>query len=54
MDWLEKPLNVNLQGMDRYIFLYNRVEDIERKAEEISMLVPDARVSSCSWENGRK
>jgi len=26
-------------------FLYNRVEDIERKAEEISMLVPDARVS---------
>ena len=25
-------------------FLYNRVEDIERKAEEISMLVPDARV----------
>jgi transcription-repair coupling factor (superfamily II helicase) len=27
-------------------FLYNRVEDIERKAEEISMLVPDARVTS--------
>ncbi|MFX0112770.1 helicase-related protein, partial [Bacillus pumilus] len=26
-------------------FLYNRVEDIERKAEEISMLVPDAKVS---------
>lgn len=26
-------------------FLYNRVEDIERKAEEISMLVPDARVA---------
>lgn len=25
-------------------FLYNRVEDIERKAEEISRLVPDARV----------
>ncbi|AGK51836.1 transcription-repair coupling factor [Bacillus sp. 1NLA3E] len=25
-------------------FLYNRVEDIERKVEEISMLVPDARV----------
>lgn len=25
-------------------YLYNRVEDIERKAEEISMLVPDARV----------
>ncbi|MCA1322073.1 transcription-repair coupling factor [Bacillus tianshenii] len=25
-------------------FLYNRVEDIERKADEISMLVPDARV----------
>ena len=25
-------------------FLYNRVEDIERKAEEISMLVPDAKV----------
>ena len=25
-------------------FLYNRVEDIARKAEEISMLVPDARV----------
>ncbi|MDX5474846.1 MAG: transcription-repair coupling factor, partial [Bacillaceae bacterium] len=25
-------------------FLYNRVEDIERKAEEISMLVPEARV----------
>ena len=31
--------------MDRFIFLYNRVEDIERKAEEISMLVPDARVA---------
>jgi transcription-repair coupling factor (superfamily II helicase) len=27
-------------------FLYNRVEDIERKAEEISMLVPEARVIS--------
>jgi transcription-repair coupling factor (superfamily II helicase) len=26
-------------------FLYNRVDDIERKAEEISMLVPDARVA---------
>jgi transcription-repair coupling factor (superfamily II helicase) len=26
-------------------FLYNRVEDIERKAEEIAMLVPDARVT---------
>lgn len=26
-------------------FLYNRVEDIERKAEEISMLVPDVRVA---------
>ncbi|MEK5499509.1 transcription-repair coupling factor [Bacillus sp. FSL M8-0168] len=26
-------------------FLYNRVEDIERKAEEISMLVPDAKVT---------
>jgi transcription-repair coupling factor (superfamily II helicase) len=26
-------------------FLYNKVEDIERKAEEISMLVPDARVA---------
>lgn len=25
-------------------YLYNRVEDIERKADEISMLVPDARV----------
>lgn len=25
-------------------FLYNRVEDIERKTEEISMLVPEARV----------
>ncbi|WP_416829571.1 transcription-repair coupling factor [Ectobacillus polymachus] len=26
-------------------FLHNRVEDIERKVEEISMLVPDARVT---------
>lgn len=26
-------------------FLYNRVEDIERKADEISMLVPDAKVA---------
>jgi transcription-repair coupling factor (superfamily II helicase) len=26
-------------------FLYNRVEDIERKAEEIATLVPDARVT---------
>jgi transcription-repair coupling factor (superfamily II helicase) len=26
-------------------YLYNRVEDIERKAEEISLLVPDARVA---------
>ncbi|PAQ14855.1 transcription-repair coupling factor [Bacillaceae bacterium SAOS 7] len=26
-------------------YLYNRVEDIERKAEEISMLVPDAKVA---------
>lgn len=26
-------------------FLYNRVEDIEKKAEEISLLVPDARVA---------
>ncbi|WP_243292604.1 transcription-repair coupling factor [Bacillus sp. FJAT-47783] len=26
-------------------FLYNRVEDIDRKAEEISMLVPDAKVT---------
>ncbi|MGG6433002.1 transcription-repair coupling factor [Anoxybacillus sp. D401a] len=26
-------------------FLYNRIEDIDRKAEEIAMLVPDARVT---------
>lgn len=26
-------------------FLYNRIEDIERKAEEIARLVPDARVA---------
>lgn len=26
-------------------FLYNRVEDIDRKADEISMLVPDAKVA---------
>ncbi|GAA3317959.1 hypothetical protein GCM10020331_018800 [Ectobacillus funiculus] len=26
-------------------FFYNRVEDIERKAEELSMLIPDARVT---------
>nr|WP_295970509.1 transcription-repair coupling factor [uncultured Bacillus sp.] len=26
-------------------FLYNRIEDIERKAEEISILVPDAKVT---------
>lgn len=26
-------------------YLYNRVEDIERRADEISMLVPDARVA---------
>lgn len=26
-------------------FLYNRVEDIERKTDEISMLIPDARVT---------
>ncbi|QFT87127.1 Transcription-repair-coupling factor [Bacillus sp. THAF10] len=26
-------------------FLYNRVEDIERKADEISMLVPEARIA---------
>ncbi|MCC9023949.1 transcription-repair coupling factor [Bacillus nakamurai] len=26
-------------------FLYNRVDDIERKADEISMLVPDAKVA---------
>ncbi|MGG4490369.1 transcription-repair coupling factor [Metabacillus idriensis] len=26
-------------------FLYNRVDDIDRKADEISMLVPDARVT---------
>ncbi|WP_018663670.1 transcription-repair coupling factor [Heyndrickxia acidiproducens] len=26
-------------------FLYNRIEDIERKAEQLSMLVPDARVT---------
>lgn len=27
-------------------FLYNRVEDIERMAEEISLLIPDARVAA--------
>lgn len=26
-------------------FLYNRVEDIERKADELSMLVPDAKIA---------
>ena len=33
-------------------FLYNRVEDIERKAEEISMLVPDARVAVAHGKMG--
>lgn len=35
-------------------FLYNRVDDIERKADEISMLVPDAQSGLCPWENDRK
>ena len=35
-------------------FLYNRVEDIERKAEEISMLVPDARVAFAHGKMARK
>ena len=38
--------------MDRFTFLYNRVEDIERKAEEISMLVPDARVTVAHGQMG--
>ncbi len=29
----------------RFTFLYNRVEDIERMTEQMSMLVPDARIS---------
>ena len=33
------------RGGQVFYFLYNRVEDIERKADEISMLVPDARVT---------
>lgn len=33
-------------------FLYNRVEDIERKAEEISMLVPEARVAVAHGQMG--
>lgn len=33
-------------------FLYNRVEDIERKAEEISMLVPDAKVAYAHGQMG--
>lgn len=38
---IERELSRNGQ----VYFLYNRVEDIERKAEEISALVPDARVT---------
>jgi len=33
-------------------FLYNRVEDIERKAEEISILVPDAKVAVAHGKMG--
>ncbi|MDQ0216193.1 transcription-repair coupling factor (superfamily II helicase) [Oikeobacillus pervagus] len=41
---VKEAIERELAREGQVFFLYNRVEDIERKAEEISMLVPDARV----------
>ena len=42
---VREAIERELARQGQVYFLYNRVEDIERKAEEISMLVPDARVA---------
>ncbi|WP_174734820.1 transcription-repair coupling factor [Mesobacillus harenae] len=42
---VRESIERELARQGQVYFLYNRVEDIERKAEEISMLVPDARVA---------
>ncbi|WP_062350090.1 transcription-repair coupling factor [Bacillus kwashiorkori] len=41
---IKEAIERELARDGQVFYLYNRVEDIARKAEEISMLVPDARV----------
>ncbi|MFD1706520.1 transcription-repair coupling factor [Siminovitchia sediminis] len=43
--FIKEAIERELARDGQVYFLYNRVEDIERKAEEISLLVPDARVA---------
>ncbi|MCU9615284.1 transcription-repair coupling factor [Caldibacillus lycopersici] len=42
---VKEAIERELARNGQVFFLYNRVEDIDRKAEELSMLVPDARVT---------
>ncbi|HEY9578182.1 MAG TPA: transcription-repair coupling factor, partial [Pseudobacillus sp.] len=42
---IREAIERELAREGQVFYLYNRVEDIERKADEIAMLVPDARVA---------
>ena len=44
-DVIREAIEREMAREGQVYFLYNRVEDIERKAQEIAMLVPDARVA---------
>lgn len=43
-DMVREAIEREMAREGQVYFLYNRIEDIERKAEEISMLVPEARI----------
>ena len=49
---LREAIERELARGGQAFYLYNRVEDITRKVDEIQMLVPECKSRICSWSNG--
>lgn len=48
---IKEAITRELERNGQVFYLYNKVETIERKANEISELVPEAKVRFCTWKN---
>jgi len=51
MEVVREAITKELERKGQVFYLYNKVEGIEKKKEEVEKLIPEARVRICSWEN---
>ncbi len=53
MSFIKEALERELSRDGQVFYLYNKVQSIYEKREQLQMLMPDAEHCSCSWTNDR-